>query len=177
MKSYGAVPFPSFSRTGAALLCLVFLLPACSITSYLPDMGGRKSIAPKATYQKPTPREAAIIRTARSALGKRYKWGGTSPKTGFDCSGLIWWVYRKHGIPVPRVSWEQYSAGKFVDKKDIRPADIVFYRVQTGKSIHVGIVTERGTFIHSPRSGKGVTESDLNNPFWQEHYVGARRLP
>ncbi len=124
----------------------------------------------------PSKKAAAVIRTARSILGAPYAWGGNSPAKGFDCSGLVWWVYAKNGVRVPRVSWEQYGAGKFVEKRDISPGDLVFYRVLTGKSMHVGIVTEKHTFIHSPRSGKRVMESDMTNPFWREHYVGARRL-
>lgn len=134
--------------------------------------------APIATGPLPpaTKRAAAVIATARSALGRPYAWGGETPTQGFDCSGLVWWAFAKNGVRMPRVSWQQYGAGRFVDKRDIRPGDLVFYRVQTGKSLHVGIVTRRRTFIHSPRSGKHVMESDMNNPFWSEHYVGARRI-
>ncbi|WP_147818699.1 C40 family peptidase [Salidesulfovibrio onnuriiensis] len=174
MNSSRAVSFRQPVRIVAALFLLCSLAACSSMNSYLPDMGGESP--DRQTYRKPTAKEAGVIKTARSVKGRRYKWGGDSPAKGFDCSGLIFWVYRSHGIPVPRVSWEQYRAGRFVEKGDIRPGDIVFYKVQTGKSIHVGIVTEKGTFIHSPRSGKGVTESDMNNPFWREHYVGARRL-
>ncbi len=158
-------------RIGAVLF-LALLLPACS--SRVPYLPGAEPA--RRAYTKPSSKAAGVIATARSVKGKRYKWGGHSPAEGFDCSGLIYWVYRRHGVKVPRVSWRQYTAGRFVAKNNIRPGDIVFYKVQTGKSVHVGIVTEKGTFIHSPRSGKGVTESDMRNPFWMEHYVGARRL-
>lgn len=124
----------------------------------------------------PTQKAAAVIATARDALGRPYAWGGETPAQGFDCSGLVWWAFAKNGVRMPRVSWQQYGAGKFVSKSDIRPGDLVFYRVLTGKSLHVGIVTEKHTFIHSPRSGKHVMESDMTNPFWREHYVGARRI-
>lgn len=171
-----AASFRFLPRWSAALVLVALLLAGCSyIDPYLPDLGGQSG-KPHTVLRKPTAKASQIIRTARSVKGKRYKWGGETPAEGFDCSGLIFWVYRSHGIKVPRVSWQQYTAGTFVEKHDIRPGDIVFYKVQTGKSIHVGIVTERSTFVHSPRSGKGVTESDMNNPFWLEHYVGARRV-
>lgn len=154
---------------------IALLLAACStISPYLPDFGGTP--APIRTSANAGPKADAIIKTARTQIGKRYKWGGESPNQGYDCSGLIWWVYRRHGISVPRVSWQQYSAGTFVEKNDIRPGDLIFFKVRTGKSMHVGIVTDRGTFIHAPRSGKHVMESSLANDFWREHYVGSRRV-
>lgn len=120
---------------------------------------------------------AAILRTARALMGTRYQWGGESPRQGFDCSGFIWFVYRQHGIVLPRVSWQQFGAGKAVSYSQMRPGDLIFHKVDKGaKSMHVGIITDRGTFIHSPSSGKRVMESSLNNTFWREHYVGVRRV-
>lgn len=159
------------------LLCgmsLVFFLAGCAyVEPYIPDFGDSEPIRTKG---RAGAKASAVIKTARTQIGKPYRWGGESPSAGYDCSGLIWWVYRQHGISVPRVSWQQYSAGTFVDKNDIRPGDLIFFRITTGKSLHVGIVTERGTFIHSPRSGSRVMESSLDNDFWREHYVGTRRV-
>ncbi len=136
---------------------------------------------PGATYAtkvKPASgKAAAIIRTARLMIGAPYKWGGESPGTGFDCSGLIWFSYRQHGINLPRISWQQFGAGYAIRRSDLRPGDLIFHKVdKTGKSLHVGIVTDKGTFVHSPSSGKRVMESSLNTPYWREHYLGARRV-
>lgn len=155
-------------------MSLVLFLAGCSyVEPYIPDFG---SSDPIRTRGRVSARASGIIKTARTQIGKPYRWGGESPGEGYDCSGLVWWVYRRHGVSVPRVSWQQYSAGRFVDKDDIRPGDLIFFRITTGKSLHVGIVTERGTFVHSPSSGNRVMESSLNNDFWREHYVGTRRL-
>ena len=118
-----------------------------------------------------------VVAAARSLTGAPYKWGGESPQTGFDCSGLTWWAYRQVGVDLPRVSTDQYEAGQPVNRRDIRPGDLVFFRLPGKPSImHVGIATERGTFIHSPSSGGRVREEALDAPYWREHFIGARRV-
>ncbi|GKT31233.1 NLP/P60 protein, partial [Aduncisulcus paluster] len=59
----------------------------------------------------------SVVKSARAQVGKPYKWGGSSPRDGFDCSGLVWWVYHRHGISVPRVSWQQKGAGRAPQKR------------------------------------------------------------
>jgi Cell wall-associated hydrolases (invasion-associated proteins) len=117
-----------------------------------------------------------VVAAARSLSGVRYKWGGDSPRDGFDCSGLTWWAYRQVGVELPRISWDQYESGVPVGRRDVQPGDLVFYRLPGDKkSLHVGIATERGTFIHSPRTGGRVREEPMDAPYWQQHYMGARR--
>lgn len=169
-----AIPRYSLFASAVFLACLM-LLGGC----------GRQSI-PDATVIRQQPRmqqspvngkAAAILRTARALMGTRYRWGGDSPRQGFDCSGFIWFVYRQHGIILPRVSWQQFGTGRAVSYSAMRPGDLIFHKVDKGaKSMHVGIVTDRGTFIHSPSSGKRVMESSLNNTYWRQHYVGVRRV-
>ncbi len=121
--------------------------------------------------------ESSVVHTARTQLGVRYHWGGESPRDGFDCSGLIYWVYAQHGIILPRPSWEQFKVGREVYGRDLRPGDLVFFRISsTSRSLHVGIMTGPGTFIHSPKAGGRVSESSLNNPFWKKHFVGGKRV-
>jgi len=125
----------------------------------------------------PSTGKNAIVAAARSLTGVHYKWGGDSPKTGFDCSGLTWWAYRQVGVTLPRISYEQYEMGQPVGRRDIRPGDLVFFRLPGNpKNLHVGIATERGTFIHSPSKGGRVREDSLDLPYWREQYVGARRI-
>jgi len=122
-------------------------------------------------------KEAGVLRTARSLINTPYKWGGYQPRTGFDCSGFIWFVYHQHGINLPRVSWQQFGVGQSISYSDLRPGDLMFYKVsKKGKSLHVGILTDRGTFIHAPSSGKYVMESSLNNIYWRNRYIGAKRI-
>ena len=118
-----------------------------------------------------------VAETARTQLGVRYHWGGASPQDGFDCSGLIYWAFAQHGIILPRVSWEQYRVGREVYGRDLRPGDLVFFRIYgNSRSLHVGIMTAPGVFIHSPKAGGVVSESSLNNPFWKKHFIGGKRV-
>lgn len=161
---------------GLGMLCaLALLLPAggCATKSAAPP-GAHPA---RVQHAPASGRAAAVVRTARTMIGAPYKWGGESPREGFDCSGLIWFTYQQHGITLPRVSWQQFSAGRAVSRSKLRPGDLVFHKVtKKSKTLHVGIVTDRGTFIHAPSSGKRVMESSLSMPYWQTHYIGARRV-
>lgn len=158
------------------LLTALFALGGCG-TKSVPPPGAHPSTPKVQTSSRTSAKAQAVIRTARLLIGAPYKWGGTSPQKGFDCSGLVWFVYRQHGITLPRISWQQFGAGQSVRYSDLRPGDLVFFKIdKSGKSLHVGILTDRGTFVHAPSSGKRVMESSLNNTYWREHYIGARRV-
>ena len=161
-------------RRYAARAALLFLLGVFSL-----GLGG---CAPAHIPVEPAPPlpsagKNSVVAAARSLTGVRYKWGGDSPKTGFDCSGFTWWTYRQLGVNLPRASYDQYEVGQPVGRRDIRPGDLVFFRLPGNpKNMHVGIATERGTFIHSPRNGGRVREDPLDLPYWREQYIGARRV-
>ena len=116
-----------------------------------------------------------IIQTAFSQLGLAYKMGGVTPVSGFDCSGYTAWVYSMTGIKLPRTSREQFTRGIVVDKAELLPGDMVFFR--NGRNIgHVGIYVENGYFIHSPNRNSEVTISSINSSGWSSNYAGARRI-
>ncbi|GKT37658.1 C40 family peptidase, partial [Aduncisulcus paluster] len=120
---------------------------------------------------------SSIVSTARSLLGIPYKWGGRSPKTGFDCSGFVWYVFNQYGINLPRSSSQLLSVGSPVNKSSIRPGDILIYKVsKKGKSLHAAIATGSGTFVHSPSSGKTVSEVSMSGPYWRGRLIGVRRV-
>lgn len=157
----------------ASLLASALFLAGCASKSAPPP-----GATPAVPAQRPaSDKAAAVVRTARSLVGAPYAWGGTSPSTGFDCSGLVWYTYHQNGVTLPRVSWQQFGAGDPVDTRDLLPGDLIFHRMKSkDKSLHVGIVTDRGTFIHAPSSGKRVMESILLDDFWRNHYIGSRRV-
>jgi len=173
------MPHPARSRGKlgatplAAFLLGALLLAGCA-TKSVPPSGA----TPAAAVRHPAPEKAvAVVRTARSLVGAPYAWGGSSPSTGFDCSGLVWYTYHQNGVTLPRVSWQQFGAGDPVASDDLLPGDLIFHRMKSkDKSLHVGIVTDRGTFIHAPSSGKRVMESILLDDFWRNHFIGARRV-
>ena len=117
----------------------------------------------------------AIVNTAKKYIGVPYLWGGTSPK-GFDCSGLVQYAFKAHGINLPRTSKEQWTVGKQISKSQLQPGDLVFFAntYTTGVS-HVGIYVGDNQFIHAS-SSKGVMISSLSNSYWAAHYHGCRRV-
>ncbi len=116
-----------------------------------------------------------IVADASKFLGSPYVWGGTTPR-GFDCSGLVWYVYRLAGIPVPRDMWGQLQSGARISRGDLQPGDIVFFvdTYQSGLS-HDGIYIGGGRFINAENTSVGVAVASLSNPYWNSRYYGATR--
>jgi peptidoglycan hydrolase-like protein with peptidoglycan-binding domain len=110
------------------------------------------------------------VALARAELGVPYVWGGESP-SGFDCSGLVQYVYARLGIALPRVAADQYRAGRHIPRSELRPGDLVFF---DGLG-HVGIYMGGGRFIHAPHTGTVVQISSLTG-WYAEMYVGATRV-
>ena len=109
-----------------------------------------------------------VLRTAMSQYGAKYKYGKASPSDGFDCSGLIFWAYGKHGITVPRHTAAQSKAG------NARQGDIVVFRI--GRRLHTGLVADKGRFLHAPSSGGYVRMESLSGVYWKNKIVGYRRI-
>ncbi len=111
------------------------------------------------------------------SLGTRYRYGGASPFTGFDCSGLVMHVFRAAwGVLLPRSAQEQSAVGLPVDVAELRPGDLVFYNTRNRAYSHVGIYLGDGRFIHAPRAGQRVRTESVQNPYWRARFNGARRL-
>lgn len=119
-----------------------------------------------------------IIKYAQQFLGTPYVWGGNSLTSGVDCSGLVQQVYKHFGLSVARTTYDQIGQGMAVDMKDLTPGDMIFF--DTDKSIggpdHVGIYIGNGKFIHAPRPGKSVEIADLKSGYWQDLFMGGRRI-
>lgn len=109
-----------------------------------------------------------ILQTAEDQLGVPYLYGGETPSYGFDCSGLIYYCYKEHGIEIPRVSKSQYENGEQLSLEDAQPADIVAFHSPVS---HVGIYTSEEEFIHAPLPGYSVRISSLIG-YWGEHLTG-----
>ncbi|WP_455819253.1 C40 family peptidase [Pseudomonas cerasi] len=131
----------------------------------------------RARYQKA--RETAMNKLM-GQLGKPYQWGGTSPKTGFDCSGLVWYAYKDLvKFKIPRTANEMYHLrdAASIKRDQLEKGDLVFFRINgRGTADHVGVYLGGGKFIQSPRTGKDIQVSALGEDYWQEHYIGARRM-
>ncbi|MGY0558391.1 MULTISPECIES: C40 family peptidase [unclassified Lysobacter] len=136
-----------------------------------------KTAAAAADYTPPDREAKNLLQRALTLLGTPYRWGGTSPDKGFDCSGLVSYVFQNAlGIDLPRVSREQANAGEPVaDKSDLAEGDLVFFG-NRGRINHVGIYLGEGRFVHAPSTGKDVMVSSLETGYWSGKYVQARRL-
>lgn len=119
---------------------------------------------------------AQILAEARKYLGVRYISGGASP-SGFDCSGLVYYVLKQLGYSPYRTPADQFRHGTYVAKSDLKAGDIVFFAGTGASGIsHVGIYAGNGQFIHAPNSRSTVSYSDLTSGYWANHYYGARRI-
>ena len=144
----------------------------------VPD-GGSPLDSVKATEQSEaaaTKREAEA-NLAQSLVSTRYTWGGSSPATGFDCSGLVHHVFRSLGYTIGRTVEEQFTAGRRVRLEELRPGDVVFYQNTYMRGLsHDGIYIGGGRFIHAVDESTGVAITPLNSPYWEQRYVDAIRL-
>jgi len=141
-------------------------------------LSGRGIALPEPTRGSETRSVATnIIATGKKYIGVPYSFGGTSPK-GFDCSGFTSYVYKQHGISVPRDTNGQAGAGTKVSKVDLKPGDLLIFSntYKTGPS-HAGIYMGNGQFVHASttRSG-GVIISDLNSNYYANHFSYGRRV-
>ena len=117
---------------------------------------------------------------AQFALGFRgvpYRLGGADPD-GFDCSGLVHYVFAQYGIAVPRIVEEQYEVGKKVRPSDLEPGDLIFFNTKKrGRGVsHVAIAIGNSSFVHAPNSDGVVRVETLDSSYWGSRYVGARRI-
>ncbi|WP_166361345.1 C40 family peptidase [Pseudomonas akapageensis] len=119
-----------------------------------------------------------VLSRAVNVLGTPYRWGGSSPSKGFDCSGLVKYAFNDiDEVDLPRTSNAMASGhGQKVDQKDLKPGDLIFFNIKSRRVNHVAIYLGNDRFIHAPRRGKSVTIDTLNKPYWQNHYVVAKRV-
>ena len=118
-----------------------------------------------------------IVAYAKKYMGYKYVSGGSSPSTGFDCSGFTSYVYKQCGISISRSSSAQASNGTAVSKSNLQPGDLVIFNNRANTSIgHVGIYIGGNTFIHAGNSGTGVITTSLSDSYYSARYVTGRRI-
>lgn len=120
----------------------------------------------------------SMLKRAIGLLGTPYRWGGTSPEGGFDCSGLVGYVFRNTlGIELPRVSRDMANVGELIRNRDaLVEGDLVFFSRRGTRVDHVGIYIGNGEFVHAPRTGKDVEVSTLDSGYWSQKFLKARRV-
>jgi hypothetical protein len=116
-----------------------------------------------------------ILKTARQYIGVPYRWGGESPQTGFDCSGLTMVVYRINGLDLPRSSGQQWKVGKPIKRRQLKKGDLVFFATSGGNRVsHVGIYAGGNLFLHAPGKNRRIQTSSMSSKYYSRHYIGAR---
>lgn len=141
-------------------LAAILAVPACSVVR-----------APEPVA--PSPGEQ-LAQLAAEQLGAPYRFGGATPQ-GFDCSGLVRYVFSAAGIVVPRTAAEQQQRAEPVQPNSLQPGDLVFFRIASDRIDHVGIYAGQGEFIHAPRAGRPVSRELLAEAYYQRRYAGAGR--
>jgi cell wall-associated NlpC family hydrolase len=155
------VPLAPVSRLGFAA-ALAVSLAACA-----PFQHGAPGGVPS------NPGAAALV-VAESRIGAPYRYGGAGPDA-FDCSGLVAYAYRQAGITLPRTAAQQYAAVTPVPRRELRPGDLVFFRLNGRDVGHVGIYAGDDLFVDAPQSGGTVRLANLDDAWYRERYVGAGR--
>jgi cell wall-associated NlpC family hydrolase len=164
-------------NVGVLLAAALVSLTACAKTVLPPDYVATAPIArtpelspPAAPEEPDASRNAAAARMATAYLGVPYVWAGSSP-TGFDCSGLVTYVFARVGVSIPHNAAQQYQYGTPVPRDHLQAGDLVFFN----RLRHNGIYLGDGRFVHATSPG-GVKISRLDDDWFRTHWVGARRL-
>ena len=134
---------------------------------------------PPAVYNgtRPEAIRAKVVDTARSMLGTRYRYGGSSPEEGFDCSGLVVYSYRRGGVTgLPRSAAGLARRSTSVSLNALRPGDLLFFRLSGSKVSHVAVYEGNRSFIHAPSSGKHVERVGFDHGYWGPRIERAGRL-
>jgi cell wall-associated NlpC family hydrolase len=114
---------------------------------------------------------------AAGLAGLPYQWGGVSPGTGFDCSGLVYYVHRQFGVTLNRDAAAQFANGRSISRGELQPGDIVFFADTYTRGIsHDGIYLGGGRFVHAVQPGSGVRITSMGDGYWSPKFVGARRV-
>jgi cell wall-associated NlpC family hydrolase len=152
----------------AVLLVLVALLVGavgCGSASLV------RPVTRPGTHEPPS----AIAARARTLTGAAYRNGGTSP-AGFDCSGLVQYLYSYAGVALPRTAEAQFGVGDDIDAEALVAGDLVFFRIDGRRISHVGIVTGDGAFVHAPNERSRVRSDRLDSRYWSQRFAGGRRI-
>jgi hypothetical protein len=159
-------PPDSLTLLAAAALCAGLAFNAPAVLAHSEHGGGYRSS--KATE---------LVNRSLSMLGVNYKWGGNTPDSGLDCSGLVRYVYGETiGRMLPRRSVEMSRVGEPVRLDKLKPGDLVFFNTLRRAFSHVGIYIGNSEFVHAPSTGGSVRVESLDTRYWAKRFSGARRL-
>jgi cell wall-associated NlpC family hydrolase len=174
---------PPLLRSPLLAVAFVAIALGCAraVPAHSGDLEVQTVVAPTPTPVRHVPNRAPVARRplgrraveiALKAVGVPYRWGGSSPAGGFDCSGLVYWAYGRVGIELPHSSYALYDLGRSVPRNGLKAGDLLFFY---GLG-HMGLYLGDGRMVHAPRSGKHVEVVRLNGSNYGARLVGARRI-
>jgi cell wall-associated NlpC family hydrolase len=162
------------------VISLAALLAACaSNPPPAPKRVAPRPVVVSAPSDFPSPMADDVLVRAIGLVGTPYRWGGNTPDSGFDCSGLIAYVYRNAtGISLPRSTREMITLrGPNINRSQLQTGDLVFFATGGGSNVsHAGIYVGEGRFVHAPATGGTVKLDSLDKPYWQKAWLNAKRV-
>ena len=167
------------SRHGWCLLILSLAGGCASRTGAVPEPFPRPNRS-RANLPVVTPVRRAIDRDAISSTALRFRGvpfvdGGSTP-SGFDCSGFTYYVFRQHGVELPRLAADQYRVGRAVGTDTIAPGDLLFFTTIAPGASHVALAIGEDEFVHAPSERGQVRVERLSSSYWSRRFLGARRI-
>jgi cell wall-associated NlpC family hydrolase len=178
---YPCSPALAPSARGWCVVLLAVALAGCGGGERVRPDAPKAPLVSSARWDTVPPRDPAsanaVLMRAISLVGTPYRYGGNSPEGGFDCSGLIQYVFRDTlGLSLPRTSRDLAAMkGPKIAPERLTTADLVFFG-KGGTVTHVGIYVGEGRFVHAPSTGGTVRLDRLDGPYWRDHYSGAKRV-
>ena len=184
LPRFNSMPGPRRVIRLMLLAAAILLLAACASSphrresTYKPSHSALADLPPLAPSAASAGEANDILFRAIALVGTPYRWGGNTPAGGFDCSGLIDYIYRTAaGIKLPRTSRDMASMdGRKVRRMtQLASGDLVFFDINGGIS-HVGVYVGKGRFVHAPNSGGTVRLDDIDGPYWGDHFAYGKRV-
>ena len=172
------LPLTCSDRLGAVVFTFIIMLAGCS-PAPVKQSDERTAVTPGAANTQRSvsvPIGQQIVSRAETLLGTPYRFGGTSPSEGFDCSGLIYYTHHKQGIEVPRTSQQQADYSRDIALMSAQPGDILFFKMDGKKVSHAVIYAGNNQFIHAPKDGGTVSYAELNDEYWRPRLFKVGRL-
>lgn len=161
---------------------IVLFLTACASDGSRPNSDNRQTYGlHDEGYREPTAlseRSNEVLMRAIGLVGTPYRYGGDSPDGGFDCSGLVGFVFRDAAnLILPRSTRELVDIDAMsVNRDDLQPGDLVFFNPRGGRISHIGIYVGEGRFVHAPATGGTVRLDSLDSTYWRKCYASAKRI-
>lgn len=179
MKNISLLTIPRQNRHSWCLarICAIAACVCLTGPAWGTEAATAESSPTLVTLQELTTRTSELVMRAMGMLGIRYRYGGTTPEDGLDCSGLVRYVFKETwGADLPRTAIEISRIGQRVDPGELQSGDLVFYNTLRRGFSHVGIYLGDNKFIHSPAGGGEVRIERMDLRYWKRRFNGARRI-